>query len=218
MPQILLLLSVVGVGVLHTIVPDHWVPISVLAHQKKWSRAETIRAAMQAGTGHVLSTLAIALLIWVVGVAFAMQFGRWIDIISSLALISFGLWIALSSLSEINAEHGHSHSHHDHVHAEGDEHHHDRNQNGNRTALLLIVGSSPMVEGIPAFFAASKYGIGLVISMSVLFAVSTIATYVVTCVVFADLLQKTSLVAFEKYGEVLSGGFIALIGFVFLFV
>src|SRR6185369_8570826 len=27
-----------------------------------------------------------------------------------------------------------------------------------RTALLLVLGSSPMVEGIPAFFAAAKYG------------------------------------------------------------
>jgi nickel/cobalt transporter (NicO) family protein len=28
-------------------------------------------------------------------------------------------------------------------------------------ALLLILGSSPMIEGIPAFFAAGQYGIGL---------------------------------------------------------
>jgi hypothetical protein len=30
-----------------------------------------------------------------------------------------------------------------------------------RRALLLILGSSPMVEGIPAFFAAGKYGVGV---------------------------------------------------------
>ena len=35
-----------------------------------------------------------------------------------------------------------------------------------RTALLLILGSSPMVEGIPAFFAASRYGGALVAVMS----------------------------------------------------
>jgi hypothetical protein len=31
-----------------------------------------------------------------------------------------------------------------------------------RTLLLLILGSSPMVEGIPAFFAASRYGVALI--------------------------------------------------------
>ena len=53
-PEILLIVSVGVVGVLHTIVPDHWVPITLLARQRGWSRAETARAALQAGIGHVL--------------------------------------------------------------------------------------------------------------------------------------------------------------------
>jgi hypothetical protein len=50
-----------------------------------------------------------------------------------------------------------------------------------RTALLLILGSSPMVEGIPAFFAASRYGVALLVLMSIVFAASTIITYVAFC-------------------------------------
>jgi hypothetical protein len=38
--------------------------------------------------------------------------------------------------------------------------HDHRHKTTARTALLLILGSSPMVEGIPAFFAAGKYGVG----------------------------------------------------------
>jgi ABC-type nickel/cobalt efflux system permease component RcnA len=86
-----------------------------------------------------------------------------------------------------------------------------------RTALLLILGSSPMVEGIPAFFAASKYGIGLIIAMSVVFAISTIATYVVLCVYSTASLRRVRLGAFERYGEVLSGALIAVVGIVFWF-
>ena len=48
-----------------------------------------------------------------------------------------------------------------------------------RTTLLLILKSSPMVEGIPAFFAAGKYGFGLIAVMALVFAISTIATYMV---------------------------------------
>jgi uncharacterized membrane-anchored protein len=93
--------------------------------------------------------------------------------------------------------------------------HEHRHKTSARTALLLILGSSPMVEGIPAFFAASKFGIGLIIAMSIVFAISTIATYVLLCVYSAAGLKRVRLGAFEQYGEVLSGALIALVGVAF---
>ena len=53
----LLVGAVLVVGVLHTIVPDHWVPITLIARQRGWTRGQTARAALQAGTGHVVTTL-----------------------------------------------------------------------------------------------------------------------------------------------------------------
>jgi hypothetical protein len=212
-PELLLVAAVVAVGILHTMVPDHWVPITLIARARKWSRAETARAALGAGTGHVVSTLALGLLVWIAGVAFAAKFGHAVSVASSLALIGFGGWIALGSWRELRAhrrdgaEHPHVHDHAGHAHP----------QSG-RTALLLILGSSPMVEGIPAFFAAGKYGPGLITVMAVLFAVSTIATYVALCVSGTAGLERMKLGALEQYGEVLSGAFIAVVGIVFLFV
>jgi hypothetical protein len=93
--------------------------------------------------------------------------------------------------------------------------HEHRHKMTARTALLVILGSSPMVEGIPAFFAAAKYGVGLIVAMSVVFALSTIVTYVVLCVYSTAGLQRVRLGAIERYGEVLSGAFIALVGIAF---
>ena len=319
-PQLLLIGAVATVGVLHTIVPDHWVPITLIARQRGWTRAETLKASLKAGTGHVLSTLAIALIVWLAGVAFAQRFGHYVDTASSIALIGFGGWIAISSLLEMRGSGGHGHSHghtHDHsalgigdaIHgpelqrigtehgelslsifesgvlpcfrltgvlddsavvttirddgtrqnfamanrgayfesiesipephqfavtvttehsghshsyrANFTEHTHDHGEHAHpanvssRTALLLILGSSPMVEGIPAFFAAGKYGVGLIAIMSVVFAVTTIATYAVLCVYSTVGLQRVSFGPFERYGEVFSGAFIALVGLAF---
>jgi hypothetical protein len=392
-PQLLLIGAVAGVGVLHTIVPDHWVPITLIARQRGWSKSETARAAFQAGTGHVLSTLVIGLVVWFAGVAGAARFGHLVETASSIALIAFGGWIAISAWRELRMSggHGHSHSHdfghpgghghhdhHDHVHgpelqriatgdgvlelsifetgvpphfrlsgvstdavtvetlresgarqvfrfarqrtywesieeipephgfevtitvehgghahsyetqftehdhghghahggADSHEHelepaedplyaplrgetamlsrhvhlhrhgrgtphghwhdhapatsheitpefaseppmHEHRHKTSARTALLLILGSSPMVEGIPAFFAAGKYGVGLIAVMAVVFAISTIATYMLLCVYSTAGLQRVRLGAFERYGEVLSGAFIALVGVTF---
>ena len=323
---LLLVGAVAAVGVLHTIVPDHWVPITLIARQRGWTRAETARVAFKAGIGHVLSTLAIAMVVWIGGVAVATRFGQWVEIIASLALVGFGGWIAISAWRDLRSggghghDHGHGHSHdiahlegagpvhgpelqkietehgvvelsifeagvpprfrltgnfgdsvivetrrddgsrqdfvfvnrrdywesveeipephqfevtlsmdhdghahsysarfteHEHGH-EGHAHDHPHpDKTKNRTALLLIVGSSPMVEGIPAFFAASKYGVGLIILMSLVFAATTIATYVLLCVYSTAGLERVSLGPLERYGEVLSGAFIALVGLAF---
>jgi len=288
--QLLLILAVVGVGVLHTLVPDHWAPIALLARQRGWSWQETARAAFGAGIGHTATTLAFGLAVWIVGAAVAQRFGHAVDLAASAALIGFGAWIAVGAWREVQGDaagHGHSHGHgHNHGHAVNHVHHHahdghdhgdarpaawegdplyapargvavdlrhshlhrhgrgaahthwhdhahasahavtadtalsppthlHRHRTTGRTALLLVLGSSPMVEGIPAFFAASRYGFGLIAAMGALFAASTIATYVVLSVSSAVGLQRLNLGPIERYGEVISGGFIVVIGLAF---
>jgi len=288
---LLLIASVVAVGVLHTLVPDHWGPIAILARQRGWTRGETARAAAQAGIGHVLTTLLFGIVVWAIGAAVAQRFGRVVDELASAALIGFGLWIAFGAWREMReARHEHDHHpdehdhdehdhHHPHDHAHGHHHGHDhegrpawvrdplysrlrgaamaerhvhfhrhgtgpthmhwheharptahavtadmalspplhdhRHGAGGRTALLLVLGSSPMVEGIPAFFAASRFGVVTIAVMAVLFAASTIVTYVAMSVAAASGLQRLRFGALEEYGEVISGLFVALVGLVF---
>jgi ABC-type nickel/cobalt efflux system permease component RcnA len=249
-----LILTVFAVGVLHTLVPDHWAPISLIARQRGWTIRQTAQAAAGAGVGHVVSTLIIALIVWVAGVAFAQRFGNLIDILTSVALIAFGGWVAIGALREVREEQNGSHEHshlsthegvvqkHTHLHTHGELTHahfhthgadaHDialdpaldppphvhEHSTSSRMAMLLILGSSPMVEGIPAFFAASRYGIGVIATMSIVFAISTIATYVVLCVTSVRGMQRMSFGPIEQYGEVISGSIIALLGIVFLFI
>jgi len=82
-----------------------------------WSRSETARASFQAGVGHVMSTLLIAVVVWLAGVAFATRFGNIVDTATSIALIGFGGWIALGALREMHDAGRHSHVHiHGHGH------------------------------------------------------------------------------------------------------
>lgn len=233
---LLLILAAATVGVLHTIVPDHWAPIALLARQRGWSRTQTAGSAAAAGIGHALSTLLIAILVWAAGALLAARFANLVSLVSSLALLGFGAWIAIGSLREMRHQWGHTHLHrhadgtkhsHRHLHSEDERHavdgnlaaapmHEHAHDTSSRTALLLIIGSSPMVEGIPLFLAASRYGAALLATMAVVFALSTVATYVTLCVVAARGLQRLNFGRFEEYGEVISGSFVALIGAVFL--
>ena len=206
--QALLLAAVVAVGVLHTLVPDHWVPIALLARSRGWTHARTAQAAFFAGLGHTISTLAIGVLVWAVGLAFAARFGHFVSLASSLALIAFGGWIAVAAWREAREPP---------LEAPADGVAEAASERPNaRIALLLILGSSPMVEGIPAFFAAAKFGWQLIVVMSLLFALSTIVTYVTLCVSSSATLKRMSFGPLERYGEVLSGAAIALVGVAFL--
>jgi nickel/cobalt transporter (NicO) family protein len=69
-----------------------------------------------------------------------------------------------------------------------------------------------MIEGLPAFFAASTYGAALIGVMAGVFALATIATYVTVSSFAIAGLQRVSLGPLERYGEVLSGAFVALVG------
>lgn len=283
MPQLLLVGAVAAVGVLHTLVPDHWMPIALMARQRGWSSRETARAALVAGTGHVVSTLAIAIVVWAAGAVLARRYGTLVDTTASAALVLFGGWIAVSAWRELRAAddphgtHGdggghHHHRHHSHGQAHGHSHDHEHGDDGHRrapsmallsrhlhvhrhepgpvhahwhehspatahaaavgamgdiplhdhphpaggrAALLLILGSSPMIEGIPAFFAAGRYGAGLIGVMAAVFAAATIATYVLLCTASASGLQRLRLGPVERYGEVLSGVLIAVLGIAF---
>jgi len=233
----LLVATVAAVGVLHTLVPDHWAPIVVLGRQQGWSVSRTARAAALAGVGHVTTTLFLGLILWGVGATLATRYAHAVSVVAAIALLGFGLWIAYGGWRELQHAqgHGHAHSGHAHLHRHSDavehvhwhEHHledwhgtdsgtavihqHDHAVTG-RTALLLILGSSPMVEGIPAFLAASPYGVPLVSIMAAVFAATTIATYVAVSVAGIAGLQRLSLGPLERYGEVASGTFVALVG------
>jgi hypothetical protein len=196
--EFLLIGAVLAVGVFHTMVPDHWLPIVLMARQRKWSTRETALAALQAGTGHVVSTLLIAVLFWGAGVAIATRFNGWVETATSVALVGFGLWVAIGAWREMHKQ---SHD----------------TKTGSRIALLLILGSSPMIEGIPAFFAAGKYGFGLLIVMALVFAAATISVYIVFSVYSAKGLKQVRFGRFERYGEIVSGAVIALVGAVFWF-
>jgi len=218
----------------------------VVARGRGWSLIQTARSAALAGVGHVTTTLILGAILWYAGSIAAANYAHIVSLVAAVALIAFGAWIAYGGWREATGnDHGHSHDHghdhhghaHVHYHEDGTEHvhwhehhdgdfhadagagvmHHHDHAIAGRTALLLILGSSPMFEGIPAFLAASTRGPTLLGVMAIVFAISTIATYVFMCTLGVRGLAKTSLGPLEKYGEMLSGLIVAAVGVYQLF-
>jgi high-affinity Fe2+/Pb2+ permease len=102
--ELLLIGAILAIGVFHTMVSDHWLPIVLMARQRKWSTQKTALAALQAGTGHVVSTLLIAVLFWGAGAAVATRFSGWVETATSVALVGFGLWVAIGAWREMHKQ------------------------------------------------------------------------------------------------------------------
>ena len=53
----LLLLAAAGVAILHSILPDHWVPLAVVAGTNRWGMSRVAKIPFLASIGHVVGHL-----------------------------------------------------------------------------------------------------------------------------------------------------------------
>jgi len=204
----LLIIAAGAVGFLHSILPDHWVPLAVVGRTQHWSIPHVARVSFLASVGHVLTSLIIAAIVAVVGLqfrsAFETQQGHIVGVILVLTGIGFLIW---SLTGHGGHSHGPGHDHpHDHPHGhDRGEHHHDHEAShahghnhsrgshpvdGDRPALqrfAAIAGpfgaaASPDLTILPVALAASAIGIGAVVGTLIAFSAVTIGTFVVLTV------------------------------------
>jgi len=192
----LLLIAAGTVGFLHSILPDHWVPLAVVARTQRWSIARTARTSLLASVGHVLTSIVLGGIIAAVGLQFRSTFESQQGHIVGVVLVLTGIGLRSWGLTG-HGHHNHDHGAHDalehpedesHAHLHGHEHGHDRDADRSAsrrmTAILLPFGAaaSPDLTILPVFLAASAIGVGTVIGVLTTFSVVTLSTFVVLTV------------------------------------
>jgi len=113
-----------GIAFFHAAIPTHWLPFVITARAQRWDRNKTICVTALAGTGHVLFTAILGLLIAWFGIAVHDRIGGWFPWIAGGALLLFGLFYVYRQVTGSGCGHshlfgGHSHHHttpHLHVH------------------------------------------------------------------------------------------------------
>ncbi len=183
------------VAILHSILPDHWVPLAIIARTQRWSILRVMRVSAFASVGHVVASLVLGGIIALIGLQFQheleTQQGHIIGGILVLTGIGFLLW-GLGG-----GGHGHRHEGGGHTHDETGEHDHDHIHDhepiqetkqpteqqtlAGRLAAIAIpfgVAASPDLTILPVALAASAVGGGAVVSVLGVFAVLTIGTFI----------------------------------------
>jgi nickel/cobalt transporter (NicO) family protein len=184
----LLIVAAASVAVLHSILPDHWVPLAVVARTQRWSLLRVARVSTLASAGHVLTSVVLGGVIALVG----LQFQREIDVqqghIVGGVLVLTGLGFLVWGLT--GHGHGHDHEHsHGHLHEQSDDH-----ENGptvetasteqplaKRLAAIAVpfgVAASPDLTILPVALAAGAVGSVTVVGVLIVFVAVTMATFV----------------------------------------
>ena len=126
----LLMAGSAAVAIVHSVLPDHWVPLAVVARTQHWSLARVGRISALAAGGHVVASLVLAGIVALIGLRFQQQINTQQGHIVGAVLVLTGIAFFLWGLTG----HGHAHSHAEggHDHDEGrpahDPHEHDRHE------------------------------------------------------------------------------------------
>lgn len=214
----LLIVASAGVAVVHSIMPDHWVPLAIVARSNRWSLWRTAKVSLLAAVGHTVISVLLGLLVAAVGLAFRnaviAQEGHVVGamlLITGLGFLAFALW----QKSHTGASHRHTHGApgnrpggapgRSHAHAReasqepaglsgqahGPRHGVDPSpavpapSGGSLVSQIIVpfgVAASPDLTVLPVFLAASATGFWPAVIVLVVFAIATLATFVLLTV------------------------------------
>ncbi len=116
-----LLAAAAGVGFGHAVLPDHWVPLSVIARTQRYPLRRVLRLSGLAGLAHVAFSLTLGAVVIAVGLQFRTVVERNENVVVGGLLILTGVIFAVLEL--IGRGHGHSHDENGgHSHTHGHDH------------------------------------------------------------------------------------------------
>ena len=206
----------------HAAIPTHWLPFVLTARAQHWNHAKALAITALAGSGHVLFTAVLGLLLTLFGFALHEKIGNWFPRIAGGALVVFGLFYLYRQL--IGKVHGHSRviGEDPQVHAA----HRPRSDPplihtpmprpvSDRiaiTSLLALLTFSPCESFVPFYVYGIRYGwMGFALLTAIL-SVATVAGMIVFTWLTLAGMRLINLRLLEKYELGLMGALLCAVG------
>lgn len=149
------------ISLLHALIPNHWLPVLAIGRKEGWSLAETSRITLIAGAAHVVSTVLIGVLLFLIGTELTDHFDHFTRIIAPSILILIGLYF-------IQQHYRHHHFHLEKKQLE------KRTKSSIITALFIAMFLSPCMEIEAYFLLAGAKGWYVMVMIAVMYSVITL--------------------------------------------
>jgi nickel/cobalt exporter len=211
------------VAFFHAAIPTHWLPFVAAGRAQGWTHSKTLLITALAGTGHVLATALLGLILTIFGVALSSRIGTWFPRIAGALLIGLGLFYIWRQLSG----HAHSHTHlfsksgHQHEHELRESLAHFRGPDISRTrtsdwvaisSLFAMLTFSPCEAFLPLYVSGIRFGWGGFALLTLILSTAAVAGMLVFTWLALIGIRGIGLSWFERYESLVMGSLLLLVG------
>lgn len=193
------------ISLLHSVIPNHWLPVLAIGKKQGWSLAETTRITFIAGIAHVISTIIIGILLGLIGGELTEHIEDFTHIIGSSILILIGLYF-------VRLHYTH---HHFHLQKEKLE---KKNKTSVILALVIAMFLSPCMEIEAYFLLAGTRGWHVMAGIAVMYSIITIAGMLIWIRVVYKGLLKLNWYKWEHNAGIITGLILIITGIISFFI
>ena len=158
-----LLVGTFILALVHALIPNHWLPLVAVARAEQWKVRDVTTVTFISATAHVLGTVALGIVLGVIGKELKQEYGHAINVAASVLLIMFGLIYYTVNLP---------HHHHS---SSKDVAQYKRSKKKWIMIFIVMMFLSPCLEVESLFLSAGAYGMGAVTMLSIVYAIVSIS-------------------------------------------
>lgn len=157
-------------SIIHALIPNHWIPLIAISKTEKWSTKETLFATFITGISHTLSTIAIGIIVGIVGYKLTENYSNITKIAAPVILCLIGI---IYLILDLRSSHHHHHF---------DENININNNKKSKWAILISLSIAmfltPCIEIEAYYFQAGVIGwLGIFIVSSVYLCVTLLIMF-----------------------------------------
>ena len=200
-------LGSLALSVVHFLIPNHWMPIVVMARSERWDQGRSLRIAALAGFSHTASSIIIGIAVGALGLKLTEVSKTAMELVAPVIFLIFGIMYILAGIRDNIRDHKHRH-----IHLE------EATKKKTRaavTAIVIAMFFSPCMEIDTYFFNASLAGWQGILIVLVTYLLVTVAGIIFMVRLGLKGVEAVKLQFLEQYEKHIMGFILILMALTF---
>ena len=201
-----ILIGSLALSLIHTSIPNHWLPLVTVSKAQNWSRTKTLWITAIAGLAHSISTILVGIVIGLIGYRLSSDYELLTKIVASLILIALGVVYIIVDLKNT------------HYCQDPAEPISQRSEFAIITSLITAMFFSPCIEIEAYYFSAGALGWPGIIVVSGVYLIITIFGMLLLVDLSRKGIEKIRCSILEYHEKRLTGSVLIILGLLAYFI